>query len=34
MLGHKTANITFEKYARFIKEDVKNRAKFIQEWHI
>ncbi|WP_434581571.1 site-specific integrase [Sulfurimonas sp. NW15] len=34
MLGHKTANITFEKYARFIKEDVKNRAKFIQKWHI
>jgi integrase len=34
MLGHKTANFTFEKYARFIKEDVKNRAKFIQEWHI
>lgn len=34
MLGHKTANITFERYARFIKEDAKNRAKFINDWHI
>ncbi len=34
MLGHKTANITFERYARFIKEDRINRAKFIQNWHI
>jgi len=34
MLGHKTANITFEKYARFIKEDVENRASFIKKWHI
>ncbi len=34
MLGHKTANITFEKYARYIKEDKINRAKFINKWHI
>ena len=34
MLGHKTANITFEKYARYIKEDKVNRAKFLQNWHI
>jgi integrase len=34
MLGHKTANITFERYARFIKEDKVNRAKFINKWHI
>lgn len=34
MLGHKTANITFERYARFIKEDKINRAKFIKKWHI
>lgn len=34
MLGHKTANITFERYARFIKEDKINRAKFIEQWHM
>jgi len=34
MLGHKTANITFERYARFIKEDATNHAKFIKNWHI
>lgn len=34
MLGHKTANITFERYARFIREDEINRAKFVQKWHI
>ena len=34
MLGHKMANITFEKYAKYIKEDKINRAKFINKWHI
>jgi len=33
-LGHKNANITFERYARYIKEDKQNRAKFIEKWHI
>jgi len=27
-------NITFERYARFIKEDAKNRAKFVDNWYI
>lgn len=34
MPDYKTANITFEGYARCIKEDEVNPAKFFEKWHI
>ncbi|MDD3467017.1 MAG: site-specific integrase [Campylobacterales bacterium] len=32
-LGHKSPNITLQKYARFIPGEQKVRAKFLESWH-
>ncbi len=33
-LGHRNPNTTFERYAKYIKEDKENRASFVKKWHI